>query len=133
MAGVKMAQWSVEAQLRHLVHHLHAEERALRRGRPAKKTETEWLVEKLNASSLMPPSFRYSARPKANRKDERMAKSTAGIGPKGQAKAARVFKEYGKGELHSGSKGGPTVTSHDQAIAIALAQARKASRAKGSK
>jgi Family of unknown function (DUF6496) len=63
---------------------------------------------------------------------EDMAKSTAGIGPKGQAKAARVFKEYGKGELHSGSKSGPTVTSHDQAIAIALAQARKASRTKGS-
>ena len=61
-----------------------------------------------------------------------MAKSTAGIGPKGQAKAARVFKEYGKGELHSGSKSGPTVTSHDQAIAIALAQARKVSRTKGS-
>jgi hypothetical protein len=69
---------------------------------------------------------------------EDMAKSTGGrsaatgIGPKGQAKAARVFKEYGKGELHSGSKSGPAVTSHDQAIAIALAQARRVSRAKGS-
>ncbi len=36
-----------------------------------------------------------------------MAKSTAGIGPKGKRKAAAVFHEYGKGQLHSGSKTGP--------------------------
>lgn len=59
-----------------------------------------------------------------------MAKSTAGLGPKGKAKAAQVFKEYGKGELHSG-KGGPVVKSQDQAVAIALSQARKVSRARG--
>ena len=60
-----------------------------------------------------------------------MAKSTAGIGPKGKAKAARVFHEYGKGELHSGSKTGPVVKSQPQAVAIALSQARKVSRARG--
>jgi hypothetical protein len=58
-----------------------------------------------------------------------MAKSTAGIGPKGQAKAARVFKEFGKGELHAG-KGGPVVTKPKQAVAIALSQARDVSRGK---
>lgn len=59
-----------------------------------------------------------------------MAKSTAGIGPKGKRKVATVMHEYGKGELHSG-KGGPVVKSQDQAVAIALSQARKVSRARG--
>jgi hypothetical protein len=57
------------------------------------------------------------------------AKSTAGLGPKGKAKAATVFHEFGKGSLHSGSKKGPVVTSQKQAVAIALSQARQASRA----
>lgn len=61
-----------------------------------------------------------------------MAKSTAGIGPKGQAKVAKTMHEWGKGDLHSGSKTGPKVASQDQAVAIALNQARKVSRAKGS-
>jgi hypothetical protein len=58
-----------------------------------------------------------------------MAKSTAGIGPKGQAKAEKVFKEYGRGDLHSG-KGGPVVKNPKQAVAIALSQARDVSRGK---
>ena len=58
-----------------------------------------------------------------------MAKSTAGIGPKGKAKAAQTFHEFGKGTLHSGSKSGPKVTDQKQAVAIALSQARQASRA----
>jgi len=60
-----------------------------------------------------------------------MAKSTAGIGPKGKAKAAQVFHEWGKGSLHSGSPKGPVVKSQRQAVAIALSEARKTSRAKG--
>ena len=35
------------------------------------------------------------------------------------------MKEYGKGELHSGSKKGPVVKSQKQAIAIALSEAGK--------
>ena len=58
-----------------------------------------------------------------------MAKSTAGIGPKGKAKIATVMHEWGQGDLHSGSKRGPKVTSQPQAVAIALSQARKVSRA----
>ena len=61
-----------------------------------------------------------------------MAKSTAGIGPKGKAKVERTMHEWGKGALHSGSKTGPVVKSQDQAVAIALSQGKKASRAKGS-
>jgi hypothetical protein len=57
-----------------------------------------------------------------------MAKSTAGLGPKGRAKAAQVFKEYGNRDLHSG-KGGPVVRNQRQAVAIALSEARKTSRA----
>ena len=42
---------------------------------------------------------------------------------KAQKKVAKVMREYGKGELHSGSKKGPVVTSRKQAIAIALSEA----------
>jgi hypothetical protein len=58
-----------------------------------------------------------------------MAKSTAGIGPKGQRKIQTVMHEWGQGQLHSGSKVGPKVKNQRQAIAIALNQGRKASRA----
>jgi hypothetical protein len=50
------------------------------------------------------------------------------LGPKGKAKAARVFHEWGQGLLHSGSKTGPVVSRQKQAIA--LSQGRKASRRK---
>lgn len=41
---------------------------------------------------------------------------------KAQKKVAKVMREYGKGELHSG-KGGPVVKSRKQAIAIAMSEA----------
>jgi hypothetical protein len=53
-----------------------------------------------------------------------------GIGPKGEAKAATTMREFAKGELHSGSKTGPKVTSPAQAKAIAMSQARQASSGK---
>lgn len=40
-----------------------------------------------------------------------------------EAKVGKVMKEYKAGELHSGSKKGPTVTSRKQAIAIAMSEA----------
>lgn len=55
-----------------------------------------------------------------------MAKSR--LGPKGRAKAERVFHEFGQGKLHSGSKRGPTVQSQRQAVAIALSEGRRAAR-----
>ena len=58
-----------------------------------------------------------------------MAKSTAGIGPKGQRKVATTMHEWGQGDLHSGSAKGPVVKNQNQAVAIALNQARKVSRA----
>ena len=42
---------------------------------------------------------------------------------KAQKKVTKVMREYGKGELHSGSKEGPTVKSRKQAIAIAMSEA----------
>ena len=39
-----------------------------------------------------------------------------------QAKVGKVMKEFKSGELHSGSKKGPAVTSKKQAIAIALSE-----------
>jgi hypothetical protein len=40
-----------------------------------------------------------------------------------QKKVSKVMREYGKGELHSGSKKGPVVKSRKQAIAIAMSEA----------
>jgi hypothetical protein len=45
------------------------------------------------------------------------------VDKKGADKVAKVMKEYAKGELHSGSKEGPVVTSKKQAVAIALSEA----------
>jgi hypothetical protein len=42
---------------------------------------------------------------------------------KAQKKVTKVMREYGKGELHSGSKEGPVVKSRKQAIAIAMSEA----------
>ena len=57
---------------------------------------------------------------------------------KADKKISRVMREYGKGELHSGSKKGPAVKSRKQAIAIALSEAgmsmpKKKSTKKGKK
>jgi hypothetical protein len=42
---------------------------------------------------------------------------------KAEKKIAKVMTEYGKGELHSGSKKGPIVTNPAQARAIAMSEA----------
>lgn len=42
------------------------------------------------------------------------------------SKVEKVMHEYKEGTLHSGSKKGPKVKSHKQAVAIALSEARKA-------
>jgi hypothetical protein len=45
---------------------------------------------------------------------------------KKEIKVEKVMHEYKEGKLHSGSKKGPKVVNPDQAIAIALSEARKA-------
>lgn len=40
-------------------------------------------------------------------------------------KVKKVMKEFGKGELHSGSKKGPVVTNPKQAVAIGYSEAKK--------
>ena len=45
---------------------------------------------------------------------------------KKEKKVKKVMNEFKEGELHSGSKKGPTVTNAKQAIAIGLSEARKA-------
>ena len=42
---------------------------------------------------------------------------------KGKDKVSKVMGEYKRGELHSGSKKGPVVTSKKQAVAIAMSEA----------
>lgn len=41
-------------------------------------------------------------------------------------KVTKVMKEFSEDKLHSGSKKGPLVKKKDQAVAIALSEARKA-------
>ena len=56
----------------------------------------------------------------------------AGIAPRVEARFAKggkvqkVMREYKEGKLHSGSKKGPLVKNREQAVAIALSEARKA-------
>jgi len=49
-----------------------------------------------------------------------------GMTGKQQAKVGQVMREFKAGDLHSGSKSGPVVKSRKQAIAIGMAEARKA-------
>jgi hypothetical protein len=42
---------------------------------------------------------------------------------RGRSKVEKVMSEFKAGTLHSGSKRGPTVTSRDQAVAIAMSEA----------
>ena len=49
-----------------------------------------------------------------------------GMTGKQQAKVGKVMDEFKAGKLHSGSKSGPVVKSRKQAIAIGIAEARKA-------
>ena len=44
---------------------------------------------------------------------------------KAEEKMKKVYKEFGKGELHSGSKKGPVVTNPKQASAIAISEAKR--------
>ena len=52
-----------------------------------------------------------------------MARATPTTKAGKEAKVGKVMKEYKAGELHSGSKKGPAVTSRKQAIAIAMSEA----------
>lgn len=47
---------------------------------------------------------------------------------KEERKIKKVMHEFGKGELHSGSKKGPKVTDKSQAIAIGYSEAKKSKR-----
>jgi len=49
---------------------------------------------------------------------------------KKEKKIKKILKEYGKGELHSGSKKGPVVKSKAQALAIGYNESKKAKKAK---
>lgn len=50
---------------------------------------------------------------------------------KGKEKVKKVMHEFGKGELHSGSKKGPVVTNPSQAKAIAMSEAGMSKKKKG--
>lgn len=45
--------------------------------------------------------------------------------PKAEKKMKKVYKEFGEGKLHSGSKKGPVVKSVKQASAIAISEAKR--------
>jgi hypothetical protein len=47
-----------------------------------------------------------------------------------ESKVGKVMNEFKAGDLHSGSKKGPDVTSSKQALAIALSEGRRAAKKK---
>lgn len=51
---------------------------------------------------------------------------------RGEKKVAKVIREYSKGKLHSGSKRGPLVRNKKQAQAIAMSEAGKDRKKRGS-
>ena len=52
---------------------------------------------------------------------------------KKEKKIKKVIKEFDKGDLHSGSKKGPKVTSKAQALAIGYSEAKEAVKKKKKK
>ena len=57
-------------------------------------------------------------------------KEGGAVPKKGAYKIPKVMREFKAGELHSGSKSGPVVKSREQALAIALSEARQAGKKK---
>jgi len=55
-------------------------------------------------------------------------KKGGAVSAAGAYKVPKVMNEFKAGELHSGSKSGPTVTNPKQAVAIALSEARAAAK-----
>jgi hypothetical protein len=62
---------------------------------------------------------------KANKFKKAREKHEKNEHKKEHKKEKKVFKEFGEGKLHSGSKKGPIVKNRKQAIAIALSEGRK--------
>jgi Family of unknown function (DUF6496) len=68
--------------------------------------------------------------PGIHKRVERVSKKKKDPKKKKPTKIAKVMREFGHGELHSGSKKGPVVTNPKQAVAIALSEQRKERRRK---
>lgn len=62
--------------------------------------------------------------------DRKLIKDIKKKPSKKEKKIEKVMHEYKEGELHSGSKKGPKVTSRKQAVAIALNEARRSGKKK---
>lgn len=74
------------------------------------------------------PQRKSKKQVKAGKKAGRRLKQEIQEGKKAD-KVGRVMEEFKEGMLHSGSKKGPKVTSKKQALAIGLAEARRAKKA----
>lgn len=72
-----------------------------------------------------PPRRRLPPRQKDSAGNFRYADEEASTRDKGEGKVGKVMGEFKRGELHSGSKHGPKVTSREQAVAIAMSEAGK--------
>jgi hypothetical protein len=96
-----------------------------RRGEPmiAPKERGETLLAKRQQQGAL------GAIAQANTPGQAMMKK--GGSAKESAKIGKVMNEFKAGDLHSGSKKGPEVTSKKQALAIAMSEAKKASSKKG--
>jgi len=120
-------------------------ETGLDRGmRPGQMARQQRIEDRVNAEreDMMRPRYRTFEMPDYSRE---YAMPVPGPGPLGVAlpgmamvappspgrfakggKVQKVMREYKEGKLHSGSKKGPLVKNREQAVAIALSEARKA-------
>jgi hypothetical protein len=79
-----------------------------------------------SGEKMRKPGSKGAPTDKAFKESAKTAKMVkGGIADKQQAKVAKVMGEFKEGSLHSG-KGGKVVKSPEQAIAIALSEAKKA-------
>lgn len=89
------------------------------------------LIGSPSARERMPAPYMPTYTPSTPEESDAYLKA-AGIVPRAEARFAKggkvqkVMREYKEGKLHSGSKKGPLVKNREQAVAIALSEARKA-------
>lgn len=89
------------------------------------------LIGSPSARERMPAPYMPTYTPATPEESDAYLKA-AGIVPRAEARFAKggkvqkVMREYKEGKLHSGSKKGPLVKNREQAVAIALSEARKA-------
>jgi hypothetical protein len=82
------------------------------------------------AGPMIAPQMARGMAPPAAAPMPAMKKGGSAMSKAGTAKVGKVMGEFKSGDLHSGAKSGPKVSSRKQAIAIAMSEARNVGKKK---